>query len=112
MDRRTIYEGNKSIEQVLIQWDESLPEGTTGENLSDLEDKVLLEDGRNDTNQSLTKTSDDTNSSSNTEHIPKDGKQYIDHHDCTTRTLSRRIRTQAGIKIINLERIKKRLKKF
>lgn len=60
LDRRTIYDGNKSIKQVLIQWDSSILEAW--ENLFDLEEKVLLENNSDDTNQYLTKAKDDRDS--------------------------------------------------
>lgn len=58
LDKRTIQDGNNSIDQVLIQWDVSIPEDKTWKNLPNFEDKAA-EDGRDDTNQSTTKTRED-----------------------------------------------------
>lgn len=77
---------------MLIQWDSSLLEAW--EHLSDLEEKVLLENGRDVTNQYLTKAKDETDSVLKFEYIPKGGKRLnIDQHEPSIRTSSCTIRS-------------------
>lgn len=47
LDRRAVQNGPISTEQILVQWEYSLPEEATQENLIDLEDKADFEEGGN-----------------------------------------------------------------